>query len=247
VLGVAIAQTPNTAVKNLHTFTVHNAAENFTEVKNLLKVTGSSTQAQAKREGQIFVVRVLAENTSEFTNVTAFEYTGLAGCEPDVVINSGTNAIYCEFKSWSDYSPKDDTDDKEENTGSSGGGAFYFFKLGRTSSGKENNSYKQFKALLRGIGSMNQVRYYFDGKKISGSQANKEKFVKEVFQALFQNQTNEIFDVIWGNVRLRGDLFPETVGLNENDLKNIKPSILLKFQNSIANTSNSFYDFIKVK
>jgi hypothetical protein len=92
---------------------------------------------------------------------------------------------------------------------------------------------------------MNQVRYYFDGKKISGSQANKEKFVKEVFQALFQNQTNEIFETIWQNARLRGDLFPRNPQITDDSVyKDLSKQAFIQWINTL---DDKLFGFIKVK
>ena len=82
-----------------------------------------------------------------------------------------------------------------------------------------------------------------------------ETIAKEAVQALLFDKTsnllkdkgNELFEAIWGNNTLKENLFPETVGLNANDLINIKPSILTKFKANISNSSNTFYNFIKVK
>jgi len=90
---------------------------------------------------------------------------------------------------------------------------------------------------------MDDLEYYFDGRKSGISEA----YVKGVFQEMFKNKESEIFNVIWGNTTLRGSLFPETIGLNTNDLNNIKPSVLIKFRNNISTTSNLFYNFIQVK
>lgn len=98
---------------------------------------------------------------------------------------------------------------------------------------------------MRGIGSMNQVRYYFDAKKISGSQANKEKFVKEVFQSLFQNQTTEIFEVIWGNANgLSQSLFGQNININSSQ---DKQDALDDFKNWTLTLDNKLFEFIKVK
>ena len=58
---------------------------------------------------------------------------------------------------------------------------------------------------------------------------------------------NAVFEAIWSNSGLRGSLFLETMGLNASDLVNIKPSILIKFRANISYSSNTFYNFIKVK
>lgn len=172
---------------------------------------------------------------------TAFESTltnGTVTCEPDVVLRTGTNAIYCEFKSWSNFSGEENADDKESDPNY---GSFPFLRTGYIPSDpSKTSSYKQFRAYLSQIPSLDNLRYYFDARKLAEpSMQEKRDFVKGVFQTLFQNKTNEIFEVIWGNVN----------GLPQSLFGNrLKPAAEIYFRDVLVpNLSSDLYTFIKIK
>jgi|GEM_PF-6487517 len=114
-----------------------------------------------------------------------------------------------------------------------------------------SGSVQQFKTYLSDqtrVTSMDKLEYWFDGKKGVTESQVKEKFKQMMYNGTtLTTQGTAVFNAIWGNSALRGNLFPETVGLNANDLSNIKPSILGKFQTNVSSITNGFYDFIKVK
>lgn len=94
---------------------------------------------------------------------------------------------------------------------------------------------------------MSKINYYFDAKKLAGTNnTTKEDWVKTVFKDIMYNATtqtlkqqgNEVFEVIWGNEDLKA-MF---------DLSDTAPKTPIEqFKDIISNTSNSFYNFIKVK
>ncbi|MCV2486985.1 fibronectin type III domain-containing protein [Flavobacterium sp. SH_e] len=203
-------------------------------VKSLLITSSDRT-----REAEYYILKVIKANPNIFNNITAYEYTQLEGCEPDVV-NAG---VYCEFKSWSNI-PKNTVDKDDPESASSSNGAFSYFKTSLT-----GNSFKQFKALLatRQVNNMNKIAYYFDALKLAGTDNTvKATWVKEVFkEMMYKNNTltqqgNEVFNAIWSNTELRTELFPD------NDNEAGRSEALSDFTSFISNTNNSFYNFIKV-
>ena len=124
-----------------------------------------------------------------------------------------------------------------------GAPAFVNFKNGTS------GSFGQFLSYLQnGITNMSGLEYWFDSKKESSETALKEEFKSMMYQSnTLTTQGEAVFNAIWANEGLRGNLFPETIGLIANDLSIIKPSILVKFQTNISNTNHGFYGFIKVK
>jgi hypothetical protein len=245
--GVDFIQPMDKYLLDLNYFASHfTAATGRSNVKSLL-----ITSAQRSREAEYYIIEVVRNNPTLFNNITAYEYTDLKTtpkCEPDVV----NNGIYCEFKSWSNI--KDKTADKDDpEAASSSSGAFSYFKSSLT-----GNSYKQFKALLSAteVTSMNKISYYFDAKKLAGpNNEMKEEWVKTVFKDMMYDATaqtlkqqgNEVFEVIWGNNSLRENLFKDdNIDFNLDETI-IKPIALSKFKEKASNTSNLFYNFIKVK
>jgi hypothetical protein len=98
--------------------------------------------------------------------------------------------------------------------------------------------------------------YYFDARN---GKVN-EGYVRNVFKQLLYVETVnannetvgsltaqgvEIFNIIWGQSVLRGNLFPD-INFSQTD-NIIKPIGLKQFKDKIASLSDSFYKFIKVK
>ncbi len=105
---------------------------------------------------------------------------------------------------------------------------------------------------------MSDVHYIFE-KRFSKVQDEAE--VKVALQRLLctncENATttnkilstkgNELFEVVWGNnLGLRTSLFPNLDYAN-NTLDELKPEAIVLFKAVVGSTSNSFYNFIKVK
>ncbi|MCP1383612.1 hypothetical protein [Runella salmonicolor] len=105
-----------------------------------------------------------------------------------------------------------------------------------------SGSVTQFKTYLSDqarVTSMNQLEYWFDGKKGVTESQVKEKFKQMMYNGTtLTTQGTAVFNAIWGNVGLRGSLFP-----------NISDPIAGKdrFEEIIESTSSIFYNFIKVK
>ena len=94
---------------------------------------------------------------------------------------------------------------------------------------------------------MTDLEYWFDSKKgVSESQ------IKDKFKTMMYNGTaltaqgNDVFDAIWGNVGLRGNLFPNLDYTNKT-LDELKPEAFVLFKAIVGSASNSFYNFINVK
>jgi hypothetical protein len=194
--------------------------------RTVIGSTGLQGQQYAV-EGAAFMLRVLADGNLA-SQVDKFEQIYNTANEKVVdIVHANGKLIEC--KSWT-----------------IGSGAFVFFKTGRTAQG---GSFAQFTSYLQnGISNMTDLEYWFDSKKESSETKLKEEFQTMMLQNnALTLQGNDVFDAIWANPTLRGNLWTETVGLNANDLSSIKPSILAKFQIMVSNTSNGFYNFIKVK
>ena len=122
-----------------------------------------------------------------------------------------------------------------------GGRAFQNFVLGNITTG----SVKQFITYLsdqQKVTSMDNIEYWFDKMKFDGN--TDETPIKLKFKQMMYNGTtltpagDAIFNAIWGNVGLR-----VMFDLSANAIQT--PSE--QFKVMIADTSNSFYNFIKVK
>ncbi len=208
--------------------------------------SGITSASEGQAYGAVYMLKVLRKNTSihptEFE--AAIDPSGtLKGCHPDAKIDDQI----LEFKSWS---PNDaDTDvgsmGPDDDEGPLGKSYFKKFSENGYTPGK-SSSYTQFLCYLNRISSMNQLSYYFDKDLIvAKGQTDADQYVKGIFQKLFTNTNtqSEIFGVIWNNQNLRADLFP---GIDFTD-PDAEDTCLGLFNTKIANTGNSFYDFIKVK
>jgi hypothetical protein len=189
-------------------------------------------------EPSAYTIKVLR---AESLNVESFEQS-IGNCQPDARLTNGT---IVECKSWT---PRD-KDEEEENSQD---------KYDKSKSGFWNlshgyGSYGQFLCYLRNTTAMNRLEYYFDREKlIRQGQADPEAYVKGIFKTLFQttnnpqgrNLQNEIFETIWQNARLRGDLFGNIL---PQDLPIQKPIKQALFATWVSDTQNGIYNFIKVK
>lgn len=213
--------------------TFHNTTD-FGKVFSKGIVSGNKGQ----RAGAIFMLKVL--NRDKSIRPTGFERSypkvgTVAGCEADAIMGS---KIY-EFKSWSPRGDEDEEDEEQKYDKSKS--SFWNFERGY-------QSYGQFLCYLRNINSLNDLEYVFDKDNIEkNGEANAENYVKLRFQGLFQNKQNEIFETIWENARLRGSVFPETAGKNQQWLDSNKLRIKSEFVAQISDIKDDFYNFIKVK
>lgn len=93
---------------------------------------------------------------------------------------------------------------------------------------------------------MNQLEYWFDAKKkVTESQ------IKEKFQLMMYSygvgltpQGLQVFNAIWSNTVLRGNLWSDIPTNPDEDDKNTYQG---KFEDIVSSTNSSFYNFIKVK
>ena len=95
---------------------------------------------------------------------------------------------------------------------------------------------------------MSGLEYWFDERKITGTDENAKKTaVKQKFQEMMlQNETltqrgTEVFNAIWGNGDLRESLFPV------NNTEALKTAALNEFRQMCVDLNEDFFGFIKVK
>ncbi|NBB31835.1 hypothetical protein [Cellulophaga sp. BC115SP] len=182
-------------------------------------ITGSATQVV----GGAYMLKLLKEENYTAQDVQQFELDLSDSPNPakpqkaDIVEIDGTTTILVECKSWE-----------------LGDANFSGLKNGTSA------SYTQFITYLKNIGSMTELKYFFDARRKNMS----EIYVKGVFQTmLYQNndltnQGAQVFETIWSNTTLKGNLFP-----NISDPVAGKD----KFEELIESASSIFYNFIKVK
>ncbi|MCV6629602.1 MAG: hypothetical protein OIF50_07055, partial [Flavobacteriaceae bacterium] len=87
---------------------------------------------------------------------------------------------------------------------------------------------------LKEIGSLKDLEYIFEARKLG---SNGAKFIKKQFKGLFLAKKEEIFEIIWNNESLRGDLLKtqdELVGLQ-------------RFQGLVLDDKSKLYSFIKAQ
>jgi hypothetical protein len=60
-------------------------------------------------------------------------------------------------------------------------------------------------------------------------------------------EQQQVFNAIWANTGLRGNLFPETVGKDDDWLDKNEIRLKGEFVIRISDTSNIFYNFIKTR
>jgi hypothetical protein len=197
--------------------------------------------------GAIFMLKVLNRDRNIRPNDFEHDYPKVgtaAGCKADAKIDMKI----LEFKSWSPNANDSDVgsvgDDEDYSVI---GGQSMFQKFANNNFSKSPNSYTQFLCYLRNIGSMSELEYIFDKDLIEAKgQSNAEAYVKQFFRELMmkpQEQT-EIFETIWQNARLRGDLFGNIL---PQDLPIQKPIKQALFATWVSDTQNGIYNFIKVK
>ena len=124
-----------------------------------------------------------------------------------------------------------------------GAPAFVNFKNGTS------GSFGQFLSYLQnGVTNMNGLEYWFDSKKESSESALKGEFKSMMYQNnALTTQGDAVFNAIWGNTGLRGNLFPETVGFSSEELEDEKDNYRKDFLEMISSLDNPFYEFIKVR
>nr|MCU0326929.1 hypothetical protein [Spirosomataceae bacterium] len=225
-------------ILDLKHFSGFSGADGYATAIGLLK---SNTLAR-KLEPETFIIRVLK---SENLAATGFEVRKI-GCEPDMVLAGN---VLCEFKSWRTTLSGNAEEDNVEledyefgNTPSYDGSKTPFenFVGG-------NTGVKQFIAYLSlpDVSDMSKLRYYFDARK-----GATEAYAKSAFKQMMYNGTDltsngaKVFDAVWGNTTLRGNIWNDIPANPDDDDKN---SYKGKFKDIVSSTSNSFYNFIKVK
>ncbi len=253
----------NTCTNNSGNIHQNYISEYLRDVEFFVDTYGTSTtnnvsavlNSSGMKSGQIWQVRgtaymVKAIYEENRKNLTYFEGSTIAGpptkngCLPDarqqVTTSTGTKNRIIEFKSWAKANldaDEEDADSKGNPSESSFENLAKFLYKDPTKA----NSYTQFRCYIYNINDIADLEYYFDARKGTVT----ESYVKEVFQRLLYDKTTkqltvqgeEIFGLIWGNVTFRTNLF------NNKPLSDAKKD----FTDSISNTSNSFYRFIKVK
>lgn len=109
-------------------------------------------------------------------------------------------------------------------------------------------SVKQFTTYLMEttkVTSMDKIEYWFDKEKLNNNTDTtpiKEKFKQMMYNGTeLTNNGTPVFNVIWGDVGLRGKLFPDNISEQEKD------DAQFEFKQITSNINNSFYNFIKIK
>jgi hypothetical protein len=139
----------------------------------------------------------------------------------DVVLQGNNGLIVVDFKSWKEATLKDN------------------FKVGK-------DKYNQFLSYVgfAGVQTLDNLEYWFDEGKIE------RNTLKKTFQDIWLqngNLTQEgeaLFEAIWQNTSLRGDLFGNIL---PQDLPIQKPIKQALFATWVSDTQNGIYNFIKVK
>jgi hypothetical protein len=171
-------------------------------------------------EGAAFVLRTVYDGKYT-TDITEFEKPTPTDADGKFAIaDIYKNGVYIDCKSWA-ITQEGYTDSFDELIAGRG-------------------SYPQFLKYLKAIISLDKLEYWFDAKKTP-----KLDDVKKKWQQLFQsNKQPEIFETIWQNARLRGDIWDDIPPVIN---QTVIDSYRAKFVIMVSSTSNSFYDFIKVK
>ncbi len=177
-------------------------------------------------EGTAFILKFL--NSNEFTtmigsigSISGFEVKYQQGSECSADITLINNRLI-ECKSWNLYNP---------NTW-------------------DNMPSNQFLTYIGATSSMNNLQYWFEGIKITGTtDAQKLTNLKTKFQEVFRKNNpagnNIVFEKIWSNTNgLRESLFGN---IQPQDLVIQKPIKQALFATWVSDTNNSLYNFIKVK
>jgi hypothetical protein len=165
-------------------------------------------------EGAAFVLRTVYDGKYT-TDITEFEKPTPTDADGKFAIaDIYKNGVYIDCKSWA-ITQEGYTDSFDELIAGRG-------------------SYPQFLKYLKAIISLDKLEYWFDAKKTP-----KLDDVKKKWQQLFQsNKQNEIFETIWQNARLRGDLFGNR----------LEPAARTYFTNTlIPDLKSDLYQFINVK
>jgi hypothetical protein len=106
---------------------------------------------------------------------------------------------------------------------------------------------KQFKSYLSKINSMAELQYVFQVEKLYKTDAKSfEEGLANRFKLRIQFDIDGFFNVVFGNVALRGNLFPIANYPNMNATQ-YKDAAKIDFSTFIGDTKNSFYNFIKAK
>ena len=151
------------------------------------------------------MIGYMRNNQSEFTNLVEFEFQ-----YSDEYLNKAdalVGDVKYEFKSWT--------------PGASNPWNSFF-------SGIEN-SYTQFLRYLENTNSLDNLRYVFNGTKVT------EQEILAAFQDLFEIKTSEIFEVVWSNQSLRNDLF--------GNMDEVEEAYSL-FSVLISDTDSKLYSFV---
>tara|TARA_R110000868_G_scaffold196307_1_gene442189 strand:- start:1028 stop:1321 length:294 start_codon:yes stop_codon:yes gene_type:complete len=92
------------------------------------------------------------------------------------------------------------------------------------------------------VTAMDKIEYWFDIKKLNNNPDTtpiKEKFKQMMYNGTeLTNKGRQVFNAIWGNMGLRGDLFPSIIDKKKGQDK---------FEEIIEDLKSPFYNFIFVR
>jgi hypothetical protein len=216
-------------------YLANTCSNNISGCSSVTAALKSTAQPYYRVEPEAFVIRVLRQELWA-NKVVAFEASMLNSSRIiDVRINDNGTTVNCEFKSWSKAADNEVAYDDGENVDVSKS------PFDNLVAGK--GSYGQFKDYLKGIGSMSELRYYFDAKKGVSETYAKEQFQKMMYDGKkLTTQGTEIFNTVWTNTTLRGNLW------NPRDFPNITESqAKIVFSTWISTLDDKIFKFIKVK
>ena len=205
---------------------VQNLVVNYGGLAGTTTVVGAQGIKNAgtpQVEGTAFILKTI--NSSDFVatigsrgSINGFEVMYQDGSECSADITlTGNKLIEC--KSWNLYNP-------------------------HTWGNMPSN---QFLTYLGAIPTMDNLQYWFEGIKITGStDAEKLTALKSKFQEVFRKTNskgdNIVFEKIWGNqLGLRNQIFP----INNTEV--LKPLALKEFIQMVNGANLKLFNFIKVK
>ncbi len=97
----------------------------------------------------------------------------------------------------------------------------------------------QFKAYIAEINSIDDMKYFF-----RSNEGVTKIFLKGKFKTMISNNSDSIFDIIWGNQNLRNSLFGI---IPVNQLSILKVNKKTIFKDWVLNQDNILFKFIEIK
>jgi hypothetical protein len=233
---------------------VNSTSNNVSAVFDVMK-----GDAYWQVRGAAYMLKYL--NADNRSDITFFEdrfnsQNGVNGCNPDA--RQGTKVV--EFKSWAyaDIVSEDDEDDNTRVNTAKSNYSNLAEGLYPAATNTPSNSYTQFRCYINNIDRIENLEYIFDATRLKNV-ADKEKYVKEVFQKLLYKANKkdaqgnpdpltdhgkDIFNIIWGNTTLRGNIWTN-VPTNPSPADKLAYSV--EFTTLVCSTNSSFYKFINVR